>query len=499
MSFGKERRLRNQGEELLAFVPRAVLGKLHLLARKPYTHQYYVDGPMSQHDAYITAPRNNASGTRTGWFNLVAGTSGAGARNVFMINASDGASMTFRNYMWEINHTMSGFGNLGNVMTPVQMGVTQNGTWVAVFNNGPYGNDGRAYLFVVNLSTGALIRAIPTDALNSNGLGGVRLVRDANGVIVGAYAGDLRGRMWRFNLRSTNSAIWSASRLYTTSDPSSTTVTQPITAAPAVFKRNDGKTGHIVTFGTGKLFDSTDQTSTSVQTVYGIWDNTEFDVGTAANGFDGRSLLVQTSVIEVTSTVSSTSTQGSFNKLYDTTQTRNIDWDTDRGWYMNLTLALGQRLIYPVESLSGAVRVDTVAPRLNPQACDASSSLGYNFVLSPLAGKCFNQAIFDTNNDGRVNSSDIKACGYDTESDGQDVVLTRPDQQCAPSSTSSTSTSACSADDLCCLVKAGKFSSACSTILSSEDYKTITLACPLDPSTTTFRRDWRQLFLRPQN
>lgn len=491
----------NQGAELLAFVPRSVLGKLHLLARKPYTHQYYVDGPMSQHDAYITAPRNNASGTRTGWFNLVAGTSGAGARNVFMMNASDGASMTERNYMWEINHTMTGFGNLGNVMNAVQMGVMQNGTWVAVFNNGPYGNDGRAYLFVVNLSTGALIRAIPTDALNSNGLGGVRLVRDTTGVIVGAYAGDLRGRMWRFDLKSTNSASWSASRLYTAFEPSSTTVRQPITAASSVFKRNDGKPGYIVTFGTGKLFDSTDQTSTSVQSVYGIWDNTEFDGTAAANGIDGRSLLVQTSVIEVTntSTVSTgTSTQGTFNKLYDTTQTRNIDWDTDRGWYMDLNLALGQRLIYPVESLSGAVRIDTIAPRLNPQACDASSSVGFNFILSPLAGKCFNQPIFDTNNDGRVNSTDTKACGYDTDSDGQDVILSRPDQQCTTTSSYTTTTTPCSSDDLCCLVKTGKFTSACSTILSTEDFKTINLSCSEDPSSSsTFRRDWRQLFLRP--
>jgi type IV pilus assembly protein PilY1 len=491
----------NQGSEVLAFVPRSVLGKLHLLARKPYTHQYYVDGPMSQHDAYITAPRNNAGGTRTGWFNLVAGSSGAGARNVFMMNASDGASMTFRNYMWEINHTMTGFENLGHVMAPVQMGVTQDGTWVAVFNNGPYGNDRRAYLFVVNLSTGDLIRAIPTDTLNNNGLGGVRLVRDTNGVITGAYAGDLRGRMWRFNMGSTNSADWTASRLYTAFVPSSTTDTQPITAAPSAFKRNDGKAGYIVTFGTGKLFDSTDQTSTSVQTVYGIWDNTEFTLGTAANGIDGRSLLVETSVVQVTSTTSGTSTQGSFNNLYDTTQTRNIDWDTDRGWYMNLNLALGQRLVYPVESLSGAVRVDSIAPRLNPQACESSASLGYNFILSPLAGKCFNQAIFDTNNDGRVDNSDIKACGYDTESDGQDVVLTRPGPQCTtPPVSSETPPTSCLADNLCCLIKTGKFSSSCTTVLSSEDYKSIDLKCDSgENSSTTFRRDWRQLFLRPRN
>lgn len=488
-----------QGAEILAFVPRSILGKLHLLARKPYTHQYYVDGPMSQHDAYITAPRNNASGTRTGWYNVVAGTSGAGARNVFMMNASDGASMTYRNYMWEVNHQTSGFQNLGNVLTPVQMGVTENGNWVAIFNNGPYGTDGRAYLFVVNLTTGALIRAIPTDTLASNGLGGVRLTRDARGVIQGAYAGDLQGRMWRFDLSASSSASWFASRLYTAYEPGGGTVTQAITAAPSIFKRNDSKTGYLVTFGTGKLYDNTDQTNTSVQTVYGIWDNTEFNGLTAANGIDGRTLLVQTSIVEVTNTGTVTFGQGSFNKLYDTTQTRNINWDTDRGWYMNLTQALGQRLIYPVENIAGAVRIDTVAPRLNQQSCDASSSIGFNFVIAPLAGKCYNQAIFDTNNDGRVNSSDIKACGYDTDSDGQDVALGRPGgggSSCeTPASVSALNT--CAADDLCCLVKTGKNSCAGFTVLSSNDFRTVELSCATNNNAaTSFRRDWRQLFLR---
>ena len=81
---------------------------------------------------------------------------------------------------------MTGFANLGYVMNDIQMGVLADGTWIAAFGNGPYGADGRAHLFIVNLSTGALIRAIPTDSSANNGLGGVRLLSDNFGVIVGA-------------------------------------------------------------------------------------------------------------------------------------------------------------------------------------------------------------------------------------------------------------------------------------------------------------------------
>ena len=45
---------------------------------------------------------------------------------------------------------------------------------------------------------------------------------------------------------------------------------QPITAAPAIIAHPRG--GYIVLVGTGKLFEEGDQSSTTRQSLYGLWD-----------------------------------------------------------------------------------------------------------------------------------------------------------------------------------------------------------------------------------
>jgi type IV pilus assembly protein PilY1 len=488
------------GAEVAAFIPRGVLGKLHKLSEKPFVHEFFVDGPLSQHEAYINAPRNNASGTTLRWANVVAGTLGAGGRSVFAIDASAGPSMTERAYMWEANSAMAGFGNLGHVLNSVEMGILSNGTWVAIFNNGFYGDDGRASLFVVDLATGALIREIATDTLTSNGLGGVRVLRDKEGFITGAYAGDLRGRMWRFNLSDTSPSSWLSELLFTTSSPSST-ATQPITAAPALFKQIRGRPGYMVVFGTGKLFDDADQSSTGIQSAYGIWDTTF--IGTPTVPLVGRSQLVATSVVQTTNTA--TFSDGSENavRLYNTTQSRTVDFTIDRGWVLDYGLASGQRQIYPVERVTSAlVRIDSIAPRLNAQACTASASTAFNYTIDPFAGACQKFSIFDTNADGKIDANDLTSCIYSTNADGNDVVL--PASVVGSGGVSGGGPESCSGDaclEQCLATKPIEECYDCRTLVRLSASGALGFRSGRCESTTsgnsTFRRDWRQLFMRP--
>ena len=91
------------------------------------------------------------------------------------------------------------------------------------------------------------------------------------------YAGDLKGNLWKFDLRQSDSTKWDvafkpsgvAQPLFQAKGPGGTV--QPITTRPDVMLHPE-KHGFIVCFGTGKYLGDSDTSDTSVQSVYGIWD-----------------------------------------------------------------------------------------------------------------------------------------------------------------------------------------------------------------------------------
>jgi len=96
-----------------------------------------------------------------------------------------------------------------------------------------------------------------------------RLVAEVQGTLSakGYYAGDIDGKLWKFDISSSDPALWTSSLFYTTSPA------QAITMAPAVATHVAG--GYMVTFATGRNFTSgtgNDSTDTSTHYVYGIWD-----------------------------------------------------------------------------------------------------------------------------------------------------------------------------------------------------------------------------------
>jgi len=157
------------GREIFAYVPRAVYANLHKLADKNYGtsalyHQYFVDGPLVETDAYIPAPGETAPS----WRNYLVGTLGAGGRAVFAVDVTNSDSLGASSIRWEISNT--NYPDLGHIIAPVQVGVLPNGEWVAIFGNGRFSDAGNAVLFVVNLSTG-LAQTLTVDPTGSSGLG----------------------------------------------------------------------------------------------------------------------------------------------------------------------------------------------------------------------------------------------------------------------------------------------------------------------------------------
>lgn len=403
------------GVEVFAYVPRAVYGNLSKLSDKTYgsvvPHQFFVDGPQREYDAFVTGPAypafNGMPACAAGascWRNFLIGSLGAGGKTVYALDVTSSPVLGSSNIRWELSDV-----DLGYVMAPIQIGVLPSGKWVAIFGNGYSSTSGKATLFVVDIET-AVVTKLDVDS-SGNGLGGVALVRDANGVIQSLYAGDLKGKLWRFDY-STPSVPFVVNGGVAFFNGSG--AAQPITQPPAIFDHSTG--GKIIVFGTGSLFSAADATSTGPQTIYGVRDHSPDPFGRplGALQLEPRTFAAQAGT--------GTATGSTFYTLAGSP----VNWVTKRGWKVDVTNVLtGGRIVYPPQVFtSKLVLVTAVAPAQSAAVCDSSFGVGADFVFNVEDGLQATYPIFDTNGDGVINSSDALTGGILTDSVGIRAVVT---------------------------------------------------------------------------
>jgi type IV pilus assembly protein PilY1 len=396
------------GKEVFAYVPKTVIANLSKLASKDYGttslyHQYYVDGPLIEADAYVNAPGSGSAS----WRNYLVGSLGSGGRAIFALDVTDTANLGPSSVRWELSSATNG--DLGYVSSPAQVGVLPNGEWVAIFGNGSFSNAGKATLFVVNLQTG-VAKTLDVGASGGNGLGGVGVVRNTLGQITHLYAGDLKGNLWKFNyLASANSRFEIADNTALFSATHSDGEAQPITQPPAIFDHSQG--GKIVVFGTGSLTTDADANSIKTQGTYGVWDKP----GDTTVRPLGRSSLEPRSLSAVAGSGGST-----FYQLAGTA----VDWVNQRGWVINLDIASGMRVVYPPQSVSKSLAlISVVKPASSVAVCETATGSGLNLLLPVEQGVNPISPLFDTDGSGVIDASDSLVAGYGTNADGIDAVV----------------------------------------------------------------------------
>ncbi len=264
------------GDELWAYMPAMLMGNLAKLTVDPYAHDYFVDGGLNVADAVISGVNKK----------VLVSALGAGGRGLFALDVtnpivtseSDAASKS----LWEITNASSGFGNLGFTYgTPVINKVNSGSGQSAVIVANGYNSGGASSLFVIDAGTGALIKEITTSGSAGGGLSTPTCVdNNSDTRIDTCYAGDIDGKLWKFNMTSATSASWGATLMYTTNPA------QAITMSPATVAHPLG--GNMVNFATGRMLTTADETDTATHYAYGIWD--------PATSIPNASILSQTIV-----------------------------------------------------------------------------------------------------------------------------------------------------------------------------------------------------------
>ncbi|MCZ4306610.1 PilC/PilY family type IV pilus protein [Zoogloeaceae bacterium G21618-S1] len=390
------------GAELFGYVPNTIMSGLPTLADPKYTHRYYVDGAPKVGDALVGS----------NWKTVLVGSTGAGGKGYFALNVENAHSFGASDVLWEVNDTTTGFGELGFALGQASIGRTESGDWVAIFGNGYNSTAQKAQLFVVNISTGALIKKIDTSvgsATTPNGLATpVVIDSDQNGSIDLVYAGDLHGNLWKFDFTGSSSSNWKVAfggkPLFKATDGGSPAQAQPITAKVQVSKHP--KQGLMVYFGTGKYFESGDNTDLSKQSLYGVQDECGIGVsGTGCGSVSNASKVARSDLL-----VQSITYEGSqaFNgNVWEIRQfSQNTPTVNQRGFLVDLVpptnIKAGERIL--TDPILWKDRIIYVSSIPDDDACAGGGS-SWIIELAPYTGARTEHNVFDLARDGTYGSS----------------------------------------------------------------------------------------------
>ncbi|MBX3621867.1 MAG: pilus assembly protein [Rhizobacter sp.] len=315
----------NAGQEMFAYVPSPLYqgpnntpatDGLAAFGRSPYVHKYFVNAtPVTFDVDFWRTP--NPTAASADWHTILVGGLGKGGKSYYALDVTDPETMALseanlvNKVLWEFTNTHMGY-SYGDAL----IGKTKKFGWVVVLTSGYNNDDGYGYLFFINPRTGELLETVRTPTA-SNGMahlnGYVETYRD--GTMDAIYSTDLDGNIWRLDITSDTGTYPQPQLFAVLTDINGNR--QPITTKP-IIEVDPRSNRRFVMVGTGKLLDSTDITSTLTNDFYAITDGMRNFGGFATIG---GTPLGKTNLVAVA----------------DTLAGANVDYQTQRGWYIPLT------------------------------------------------------------------------------------------------------------------------------------------------------------------
>lgn len=377
----------NTGQEKMAYLPSGLIQEVPKLFDPNYTHRYFVDGSPFSGDAQIDGD----------WKTVLVSGLGGGGKGYFILDVTDPSKFTKSNgdkvvIVDRTDKDKQNSVHYGHIYSPpatdpyytknsTQIAKMNNGKWAVVIGNGYNSDEGEAVLIVDFLDNSLPTLFIRTGVIGDNGLANPALIDvNGDGMVDMAYAGDLQGNLWKFNLHNTNMLAWgtgfNGEPLFTAKNADGTP--QPITTAPTWLPHPLG--GVMVAFGTGRNFAVGDSSNTTMQTIYGIYDNSKV---TISNTPDAVGPVIITNGTKVTKTdlVEQTLT-GTASGNYSKRTNNAVNYSGTNakfGWYFDLPES-GERILSNPNILYGNLfSLFSIVPSSN-------NDLGYESCKPPTAG-----------------------------------------------------------------------------------------------------------------
>lgn len=416
----------NTGDELFGYIPSWMGPKLGALTRSTYlnNHQSYVDGSPAVAEAQL-----GTTNTAADWKTVLVSGTGAGGPGVFALDVTNPTAFSADKVLWEF--TRADDPDLGYVVGRPQIvkmrtsayGSAATYRWFAMVASGvnnyvadtsgaftdkprnTTGGNPALFLIALDKPVGTAWTkegttpnyykiTLPVDsslsAANGPGLVNFRPIFGSAGEVTHVYMGDLHGKLWKLDFTLLGSTRWTMDRLSffkngSLAHPFYTARTaagavQPISMAPTVVAGpilNEVATSY-VSFATGKYLESTDNTSTTQQTIYTLFDNADPDADANPKGsgiISGRGRLqagttnAATGVIAVEAFVWGRASS---------------DTDTQRsGWYADFAKS-GERVIANATVFGDNLIFGSLTPVTSgaTERCLAVGGSGYQYKVN---------------------------------------------------------------------------------------------------------------------
>ena len=368
------------GVERFAYVPRGIdLAKLKEFSDPDYGHHFFVDGPV-----VVSTEEDLANRT------VLVSTLGRGGKGLFALDVTDPTLFNATKVLWDKDASFDN--DLGNVLGTPLIANLNDGSTAVLVPNGLNSSNERAVLFVLDLRTGAKIAEIDTgvgSAVEPNGLSTPSgWDEDDNGTVDYVYAGDFRGNVWKFDLRSTSAGSWNVANghaLYAPTAPGTQPITGSLTIAtdPANGKR-------WVFFGTGRLLTTNDIIDTSRQTWYGVIDEPAAAAAVTRGSMTARNIAQFDPVTR--------------NRAFEP---HAVLPGGSKGWYIDLDLPPGntlegERMVGDQQAVKGAL----IAPSIIPSTSNPCyPGRGYINAIDAFTGTALATSLFDVNGNGTFGDS----------------------------------------------------------------------------------------------
>lgn len=383
------------GAELFAYVPASLdFTALKTLSNPAYSHRFFVDGELAVSNT-----------TQTPGKRILVGLLGRGGKAVYALDVTNPASPTV---LWEKSSADLGMADFGNALGKPVIAQLNTGATGVIIGNGYNGSNDHSSLFVLDITTGALIKELDTGTGSSVAPNGMASPKgwdaDRSGTVDLVYAGDLLGNVWEFDVSGSNPSQWGSvfgktgtvlNPFFIAKDPGN--VVQPITGGitigldPTTFNR-------WIFFGTGRYLTLSDTSNLQTQSWYGLTDT-----GTAISGrsvLKQRSIAVQTTASGMPVRAFGAATAGDMAGL--------------QGWYVDLlglpgNVQQGERMVSDSSLYNSVLLAASIIPD-SSTAC-AAGGHGYINAIDPFTGASVSSVFFDVNGDGSFNDADKIANG----------------------------------------------------------------------------------------